>query len=177
MLVLGASGGVGAMAVQLAKAAGATVWGQTGSAGNIDPIVEDGADHVVVTDAGGLEAAVGDFAPTVVLDPLGGAFTDPAIGVAAEQARFVVLGTSDDEIVTLNWRRMYRKGTTVLGYAGLIDPPGSGEQILADLFALMGEGKLRVRLGGVLPLSHAAEAHVRILERRARGKLVLDCRH
>ena len=96
--------------------------------------------------------------------------------VTAEQARFVVLGTSDAEIVTLNWRRMYRKGTSVLGYAGLIDPPGSHVKILADLFSLMGEGKLRVRLGGVLPLSDAAEAHARILDRRAGGKLVLDCR-
>ncbi|MEY2554618.1 MAG: NADPH:quinone reductase, partial [Ilumatobacteraceae bacterium] len=58
VLVLGASGGVGSMAVQIAKAAGATVWGQTGSEGKIAGIVANGADNVVVTGAEGLEAAV-----------------------------------------------------------------------------------------------------------------------
>ena len=176
VLVMGASGGVGSVAVQLAKAVGATVWGHTGSAVNVAAIREDGADDVVVSDASGLEAVAAGFAPTVVLDPLGGAFTDPAMAVIAERGRFVVLGTSDDELVTLNWRRMYRKGVTVLGYTGLIDPPGTESRVLSELYALMAERKLRIRLGAVLPLADAAQAHARILDRTARGKLVLDCR-
>ncbi|MGZ4793617.1 MAG: quinone oxidoreductase family protein, partial [Ilumatobacteraceae bacterium] len=54
VLVLGASGGVGAMAVQLAKAAGATVWGHTGSPAKAAGITANGADNVVVASAGAL---------------------------------------------------------------------------------------------------------------------------
>ena len=71
---------------------------------------------------------------------------------------------------------MYRKGVTVLGYTGLIDPPGTESRVLSELYALIAERKLRIRLGAVLPLADAAQAHARILDRTARGKLVLDCR-
>ncbi len=47
--------------------------------------------------------------------------------------------------------------------------------MLEELFAAMAAGRMRVRLADVLPLSQAAEAHAMILERRAGGKLVLDC--
>jgi NADPH2:quinone reductase len=177
VLVLGASGGVGSVAVQLAKLAGATVWGHTGHAENAELILADGADNAVVSDADGFEAAVGpDFQPTVVIDALGGEWPDHAIAVMADRGRLVVYGTSDDENVTLNWRRMYRKGLTVLGYSGIIDTAESQQQVLSNLLDLMAGGELAIRLGAVLPLSEAAEAHARILERRARGKLVLDCR-
>ena len=58
VLVLGASGGVGSLIVQLAKAKGATVWGQTTSAAKVPAIEALGADHAVVTEADGLVAAV-----------------------------------------------------------------------------------------------------------------------
>jgi NADPH2:quinone reductase len=175
VLVLGASGGVGSVAVQLAAATGATVWGQSGNAGNAWVITEDGAGEVLVTDASGLAEAATAFAPTVVLDPLGGPFPDQAIAAMANRGRLVVYGTSVDPTVTLNWRQMYRKAISVLGYSGLIGTPESERQVLEELFALMASGRMRIRLAEVLPLDQAAEAHAMILERRAGGKLVLDC--
>jgi NADPH:quinone reductase-like Zn-dependent oxidoreductase len=47
--------------------------------------------------------------------------------------------------------------------------------VLDELFAAMASGRMRVRLAGVLTLAQATEAHAMILERRAGGKLVLDC--
>jgi NADPH:quinone reductase len=176
VLVLGASGGVGSVAVQLAALTGARVWGQTGSAENVSIIEADGAECAVVSDAAGLVDAVVELNPTMVLDPLGGAFTDHAIAALADRGRLVVYGTSQDEMVTLNWRRMYRKAITVVGYSGLIDTAEGQRDILASMFALMAEGRLHLRLGAVLPLADAAESHARIVERRARGKLILDCR-
>jgi len=175
VLVLGASGGVGSVAVQLAAAAGATVWGQTSNAANVSAIAEDGAAEVLVTDAAGLTEAASAYAPTVVLDPLGGDFPDQAIAAMADRGRLVVYGTSVDPSVTLNWRQMYRKAINIVGYSGLIGTPEGEARVLEELFAAMASGRMRVRLADVLPLSQAAEAHAMLLERRAGGKLVLDC--
>jgi NADPH2:quinone reductase len=175
--VLGASGGVGAVAVQLAKAAGATVWGQTGSASKVDGIRQNGADNVVVAGAADLEAALGDYQPTLVLDSLGGPYTDAAIGAMANKGRIVVYGTSNDERISMNLRRLYRKGITLLGYAGLVDTPQEQREVLDTLLAMMSAGELRIPVGDVLPLSAAADAFARILNRGAQGKIVLDCQN
>ncbi len=176
VLVLGASGGVGALAVQLVKAAGATAWGQTGSPAKVDGITANGADNVVVTGADGLESAVESYQPTVILDALGGPFTDAAIGAIANKGRLVVYGTSNSEQVSINLRRLYRKGVNLLGYAGLVDTPEEQRAALDTLLAMMAAGTLRVPVGDVLPLSEASMAHARILGRGVEGKIVLDCR-
>jgi NADPH2:quinone reductase len=176
VLVLGASGGVGAMAVQLAKAVGATVWGQTGSESKVDGIKANGADDVVVTDAAGLAAATESYQPTVILDSLGGPYTDQAVASIANKGRLVVYGTSNDEQVTLNLRRLYRKAVSLLGYSGLVGTPEEERSVLNALLDLMAKGSLRVPLGEVLPLARAADAHRRILDRQVEGKIVLDCR-
>lgn len=175
VLVLGASGGVGAVAIQLAKSAGAQVWGQTGSAAKVDGITANGADNVVVTGADGLEAAAESYQPTVILDSLGGPFTDAAIGAIATKGRLVVYGTSNDEHVGINLRRLYRKGVNLLGYGGMNDTPEEQRTALDTLFAMMAAGTLRVPIGAVLPLADAADAHARIVDRGAEGKIVLDC--
>jgi NADPH2:quinone reductase len=175
VLVLGASGGVGAMAVQLAKAVGATVWGQTGSPAKVEGITANGADNVIVTGADGIEAAVESYEPTVILDSLGGPYTDAAIASIANKGRLVVYGTSNNENVSINLRRLYRKGVSLLGYAGMVDTPEEQRAAMDALLAMMEAGSLRVPVGQVLPLGAAAEAHAQILNREVEGKIVLDC--
>jgi NADPH2:quinone reductase len=175
VLVLGASGGVGALAVQLAKIVGAQVWGQTGSPGKVDGIMANGADTVVVTGADGLEGAVESYQPTVILDSLGGPFTDAAIASIENQGRLVVFGTSNNEHVSINLRRLYRKGVSLLGYAGLVDTPEEQRVALETLLAMMSAASVHVPVGAVLSLAQAAEAHARILGRSVEGKIVLDC--
>ena len=176
VLVLGASGGVGAVAIQLAKAVGATVWGQTGSPHKVPGITAHGADNVIVAGADGIEAAVASYEPTVILDSLGGPFTDAAIASIANKGRLVVFGTSNNEQVTINLRRLNRKGVSLLGYSGLTDTAEEQRASMQTLLGMMAAGSLHIPVGDVLPLADAAEAHARILERRVEGKIVLDCR-
>jgi len=175
VLVLGASGGVGSMAVQLAHAAGAVVWGQTTQVEKVAGIEEGGADRVVVTDADGLVAAVAELEPTVVLDGLGGPYSRAGVEALAPLGRLVVYGTSADVESTLNLRVLYRKSVSLLGYSGLVLADDERRRVLTDLLAQIAAGVLRVPVE-LVPLDEAAEAHRRVLERGVSGKLVLDTR-
>ncbi len=173
VVVLGASGGVGSMAVQLAKAAGATVWGQTTSQAKAAGVRALGADHVVVTEADGLVAAVAELKPTLVIDGLGGAFTTASFDALEPFGRLVLYGASASDDITFSSRGFYRKGLTLAGYTGLLETPAEQADILAKLLVQVRDGVLRVP-AEVLPLSAAGDAHRRILERRVEGKLILD---
>lgn len=173
VVVLGASGGVGSMAVQLAKATGATVWGQTTSKAKADGVRALGADEVVVTEADGLVAAVAALKPTLVIDGLGGAFTTASFDALEPFGRLVLYGASASDDITFSSRGFYRKGLTLAGYTGLLETPAEQSQILGSLLAQVRAGTLRVP-AEVLPLAQAGEAHRRILERQVEGKLILD---
>ena len=175
VLVLGASGGVGAMAVQLAAASGATVCGQTSNQVKTAGILANGAASCVVCHADSLAESLNGFVPTVVLDALGGPWTDACIEALDLEGRLISYGTSADEMVTLNMRGLYRKGITVKGYTGLRETAADQADILRHLLAEISAGRLRVPIDAILPLGDAAEAHARILAKKVEGKLVLDC--
>jgi len=175
VVVLGASGGVGSMAVQLAHVAGATVWGQTTQAEKGASIEAAGADRAVVADAEGLVAAVADLQPTVILDGLGGTYTMAAVEALAANGRLVVYGTSADVESTINLRVLYRKGVSLLGYSGLILGEDRRREIFDDLLAEVTAGRLQVPVE-IVPLDRAADCHRRVLDRELTGKLVIDTR-
>jgi NADPH:quinone reductase len=173
VVVLGASGGVGSLLVQLARALGAEVWGQTSSAAKSDAIQEEGAHGVWVIEGDGLVDARPPIEPTVVFDPLGDGYTALAIRILEIGGRLAIFGTSAGSRAELELRDLYRKGLSVLGYSGLASKP---EDLAAALRACIGEvaaGRLRVRIDEVLPLERGEEAHQRLRERRVRGKLLL----
>ncbi len=173
VVVLGASGGVGSLAVQLAKATGATVWGQSSNAAKVDTVLADGADHVVVGDHEGLAAKMSELSPTVILDALGGAYSPAAINALVAGGRLVVYGTSAGEMVEFNMRTLYRKGLTVSGYTGLIEPPAQSAKVMDDLLLMVEQGSIRIGIEEI-GLGDAADAHRRILARQVVGKLVID---
>ena len=172
-LVLGASGGVGSLIVQLCKAAGAAVWGQTSSEAKAAWIVEQGADRAVTSAAHGLLDAVAGFGPTIVFDPLGGPFTMAAIEALEPFGRLVIFGTSAGRVAELNLQALYRKGIALRGYSGTIEPPESLRSGLEAVVREVAAGRLRVPIDAVLPLEEAPEALRRLRDREVRGKLVL----
>ena len=172
VLVLGASGGVGSLAVQLAKACGATVWGQTTNKAKVDGIA---ADHVVVADDTSLVAALDGYEPTVVLDGLGGGYTRAAIDALAAAGRLVNYGASAGEQVAFNVRTFYRKGLTLLSYSGLLQSPAENQATINTVLKALADGTLHVPVE-IVPLRDAANVHHRILAREVEGKLVVDLR-
>ncbi len=176
VLVLGASGGVGSMIVSLAHDAGATVWGQTGSAAKAAGIEAQGADRVIVAEAGELAGALDGFEPTVVFDPLAGPFLAPVIDALAPGGRLVSFGTSAGPEVTFNMQQLYRKNLTVNGYAGLILSPTERRQGIEAALAALGEGALTFRIDSELALDEVNVGFRRIADRNVQGKLVLALR-
>ncbi len=174
VLVLGASGGVGSVAVQLARRAGAAVLGQTSSAGKVAAIEALGVSPLVAPTAADLGAALGSTTPTVVIEGIGGDFTGAAIEALAPRGRLINFGTSAGSAVQIDMRVFYRKSTRMLGYGGLLLTPEQRAAAFAGLFDLAQRGELRVPIDSVLPLADAAIAHQRILDKAVEGKILLD---
>lgn len=173
VLVLGASGGVGTMIVSLAKATGATVWGQTGSEEKVPLIRGLGADRVLVTGPDELEQALSDLAPTAVFDPLGGAFVPGVIEAAAPRARIVSFGTSAGPEVEFNMQTLYRKALWLRGYGGMLVGDADRRRGLEAALSAVAAGELRVVIDDVLKLEEVNEAFQRLVDRRVQGKLLL----
>jgi NADPH2:quinone reductase len=164
VLVHAASGGVGHLAVQLAKSAGATVLGTAGKA-NQDFVKSLGADHVIDYTAGDFRDAVRAVCPegvTVVFDTVGGEVLTRSYDVVAKGGRLVSIAGAPDQAEAA------KRGIKV-EYV-FVEPSAPD---LDRLRQLSDEGKLRVHVSSVLPLSEAREAHVKSREGRTRAKAVL----
>ncbi len=174
VLVLGASGGVGSMIVSLARAAGATVWGQTGSPEKVSTIVEDGADRVVVGGPQSIAADVAEYEPSVAFDPLGDGFVALLVEAVAPRGRIVSLGVSAGAEVTFNIQLLYRKMLSLLGYGGMQLARDERRHGLHAALEAVRAGELKVRIDRVLPLSQVNDGFRLLVERQVRGKLLLD---
>ena len=176
VLVLGARGGVGSMIVSLAHSLGATVAGQTGHEDNHDWITAHGADYVVVSDAAGLDEALADLRPTVVFDPLGGEFTGAAIEILQPYGRLVLFGASAGPEGLVPLRTLYRKGISLLSYAGLLATDEELGVAIRESLEALAAGTMKVTIDSAMPLKQVNDAFTRIASRDVRGKIVLDTR-
>jgi NADPH2:quinone reductase len=176
VLVLGASGGVGSMIVSLASAAGAMVWGQTGSEEKAGAIAEQGASKVLVAGPDQLGGELDELKPTVVFDPLGDGFVAAGIEALTARGRYVSLGTSAGPEVKFNMQSLYRKMLSLLGYGGMQLSPEERRPGLEEALQAVAAGELKVRIDSILPLEEVNEAFTRLVERRVQGNLLLDLR-
>lgn len=158
VLVHAAAGGVGHLAVQIAKARGAYVIG-TASAAKHDLVRELGADEVVDYRTNRFEDAVSDV--DVVLDGLGGETAERSLTVLRDGGRLITLPGPDD---------VPAAGDGVRADWVLVEPDHLG---LREIAALVERGELRPVVDTVLPLGEAAKAHAIGERGRTTGKIVL----
>ena len=166
VLIHGAAGGVGLMAVQLAGGAGARVIGTSSESGQ-ELLGEFGVEHVMY--GSGLEERVRALAPggvDVAVDCAGGdEALDVSLALVADRGRIVTIVAS---------RRAFEEGIKVIGGAPGADP---GVEIRAaarlELARLAEDGKLRVVVAATYPLAEAAAAHRALAGGHTHGKIIL----
>jgi NADPH:quinone reductase-like Zn-dependent oxidoreductase len=167
VLVHAAAGGVGHLAVQIAKALGAAVIGTT-SAGKHDLVRSLGAEEVVDYRTTLFETAV---APVdVVLDTIGGDYAARSLDTLRDGGRLVSLTGPDEPGAAVEARAAERGIDT--GWT-LVEPDRAGMLALAEL---VGAGKLRPVIAETFPLAEADAAHAIGRTGRTTGKLVLRVR-
>lgn len=185
VLVLGASGGIGTAAVQLARAMGAkTVIGAVLGAGSAKVARDAGCDVTVdlrmdnlrdgLRDA--VRQATGGAGVDVVIDPVGGEVTGAALRAMAWRGRLVVIGFAAGEIPTIKANYLLVKNITVSGlqWSDYRErDPEWVRRVQSDIFALWRQGKLSPIVSKTIRLSDFAKALNKLKEGKARGKIIL----
>ncbi|MBT9456538.1 MAG: NADPH:quinone oxidoreductase family protein [Burkholderiaceae bacterium] len=180
VLVLGAAGGVGTAAIQIAKAAGARVIAAASSDDKCARCVEIGADATInYTKANlrdELKALTGGKGPDVVYDPVGGDLAEPVFRSIAWRGRYLVVGFAQGSIPALPLNLALLKGASVVGvFWGEFAKrePRHNAAALQQLAQWYAEGKVKPVLDQVLSMSQLPEAFARMGSRQVVGKLVL----
>jgi NADPH:quinone reductase len=182
VLVLGASGGCGSAAVQIAKAAGATVIAVAGGAEKCELARRLGADAVLDHHRlDSLSQAVKEHTDgrgvDVVFDTVGGPDAREPLRCLAWNGRYLVIGFASGDIPTIKANQAILKCISIVGVAygmsAIIDPQANIEDF-AQLFEWYRQGKVTPAIGHRFPLADTAEALRVVFERRALGKVVVE---
>jgi len=187
VLVLGASGGVGRAAVQLARAMGARVLAGILRQEKAASAREAGADAVIDLSRQDLRDALREevWATTeghgadVILDPLGGDVFDAALRALAWGGRLVVIGFAAGRIPTVKTNYLLVKNIEVSGLQ-VSDyrkrRPAQMAACFMEIFELYEEGRIKPAPAQVFPLDQAGEALAAVRDRRLAGRAVLRLR-
>jgi NADPH2:quinone reductase len=180
LLVLGAAGGVGLAAVEIGKAVGAMVIACASSDEKLAVCREHGADATINYAAedlrDGIRRLTGERGVDVVVDPVGGAFSEPAFRSVSWRGRFVVVGFAAGDIPKIPLNLPLLKGSSIIGSSlgGWMrrEPAGFVESV-RQLLHWQAEGRLRPHIDRVFPLERAAEAISYMAGRHVRGKVAI----
>lgn len=180
VLVHAAAGGVGTLAVQLAKLMGAgTVVGTASNASKLDLVRRLGADATInYTEANWVEQvknATGGQGADIILEMVGGEVAERSLQCLAPFGRMVVFGAASGQVVQFSGIQLMYKNQAIIGY-WLSSQLRRADRIAAaamELMQFLASGKLEIIVGQTFPLAEAAEAHRAIAERKTVGKVVL----
>jgi NADPH2:quinone reductase len=180
VLVLGAAGGVGITAVEIARTLGARVIAAASSEEKLQFAREAGADETINYSDTPLKERVkeltGGKGVDVVYDPVGGELAEQAYRALAWHGRYLVIGFASGDIPKFPINIALLKEASIIGVwwgTWANHNPGDSLQNMAELAAMVDKGTLNPRVTESYPLARYAEAFTAITERRARGKVVL----
>ena len=180
VVVLGAAGGVGLAAVELAKVLGAQVLGAAAGPDRTAVCTDHGADAVVDYRAEDLKQRVKDITgggADVVIDPVGGPFAEAALRAMRWGGRFVCVGFASGEIPRIPLNLVLLKGITVQGFEmrGFLEhAPGDAHRDRDELLELLASGRVVPHVSGVYPLDNVRDALHAVAERRTTGKVLIE---
>ncbi len=171
VLVLGASGGVGHAAVQIADYAGAEVYATASSDEKLEYAREIGADHVINYEeesfARQIREHTGKRGVDMVVDHIGAATWQDSLKSLAKGGRVVTCGATTGPSPETNINRIFWNQLQVIG--STMGTPGQVD----DVLELVWDGTFEPRIRQVLPMSETAEAHRLLEEREGFGKVVV----
>lgn len=180
LLVLGAAGGVGTTAVELGKLMGANVTACASSDEKLEICKKLGADVLInYTDIdlkATLKEASGGKGYDVIYDPVGGDYADPAIRNLAWNGRYLVIGFASGPIPKIPLNLALLKGASLVGvfwgrFMG--EEPEENMRNIEELWELFNSGKLDPIVTDCYPLDQYEDAFNCMLDRRARGKVII----
>jgi len=180
LIVLGAGGGVGLAAVQLGALLGASVTAVASSADKLAVAAELGATHVIDHRSTELRPALRELLPggaDVVVDPVGGDLSEPALRALHWGGRFVTVGYASGTIPRVPLNLVLLKGSRILGFefrSFMAREPDTARRNEQELVALLAAGKAVPHVGATFALDEAAAALRYVADGRAIGKVVLE---
>ncbi len=179
-LIHAAAGGVGLLLVQMAKAIGARVIGTASSEEKASLARGAGADEVIVFTHQDFEAEVKRLTDSkgvdVVYDGVGKSTFEKNLNVLRPRGMLVLYGMSSGPVPPVDPAKLSDKGSLYMARTTLAHFTATRDELLArtsSLFAMIADGKLKLRIGKTYPLSEAARAHRDMEARTIAGKLLL----
>ena len=180
VLVLGAAGGVGTAAVQIAKAAGARVIAAASSDAKCEFLKRLGADATINYASANLreslKALTDGKGPDIIYDPVGGDLAEPAFRSIAWRGRYLVVGFAGGSIPALPFNLSLLKGASIIGvFWGDFTrrEPKAFAEGMAQLAHWYARGRIKPAIDCKLPMSELAAAYTRMGSRQVQGKILL----
>jgi NADPH2:quinone reductase len=180
VLVLGAAGGVGTAAIQIAKALGARVIAAASSDDKCKLCRPIGA-HATINYSReklreAIPAATDGRGPNIVYDPVGGDLAEPALRSLAWRGRYLVIGFASGTIPSLPLNLPLLKGTSIVGvfWGGFArQEPEAAAAVLAELAGWYGQGKIKPVIDRLMPMAELKAAYQYMGSRGVKGKVVM----
>ena len=180
VLILGAAGGVGTAAIQIAKIAGARVIAAASNDEKCALCKSLGADETINYSEGNLRDAIKALThgkgPDVIYDPVGGAFAEPAFRSIAWRGRYLVVGFAAGPIPSLPLNLALLKGASIVGvfwgdYAKR--EPQANQAMMSELAQWYASGKVKPVIDRTMPMADLKAAYAHMGSRGVMGKLVM----
>ncbi len=180
VLILGAAGGVGTAAIQIAKAMGAIVIAAASTDEKCALCKTLGADATINYSTENLREAIKTLTqgkgPDVIYDPVGGDYAEPAFRSIAWRGRYLVVGFAAGPIPALPLNLALLKGASIVGvFWGEFAKrePNANAAMMGELAQWYGQGKIKPVIDRTMPMSDLKAAYAHMGSRGVMGKLVM----